>query len=465
MTDREKILFIEQQQIIFKRTDRMFVALMTFQWLAGIAAALWISPKTWIGQYSQTHLHVWIAIFLGGTIAALPILLGIFKPGHLVTRYVIAVSQMLMSALLIHLSGGRIETHFHVFGSLAFLAFYRDWRVLIPATVVVAADHWLRGVYWPLSVFGVLSASPWRWVEHAAWVVFEDIFLVLSCLQGVSEMQKIAERTAKLEMTNKIIEEEVTQRTKELSKTNLDLKKEIEDRKRLENIVLQSEKMSAVGQLAAGVAHEINNPLGVILGFSQGVSRRIQPGDPLEMPLKSIEREAMRCKELVHNLLLFSRAGKTEKEEIDINETIESSLSLVMAQAKVKSAQLIKELDLDLPKLFANKSQIQQVIINLSNNAMDAMPDGGKLILRTKKSHFKGNEAIEIQVEDTGQGISKEIQSKIFEPFFTTKEVGKGTGLGLSLVFEIVQKHRGHIELISAIGKGTLFKVYLPIKE
>src|SRR5207253_10814897 len=108
------------------------------------------------------------------------IYLAAIRPGHVITRYTVAVGQMLIGALLIHLSGGRIETHFHVFGSLAFLAFYRDWRVFIPATVVVAADHFLRGVYWPESVYGVLTAGSWRWVEHAAWVCFEDTFLIIA---------------------------------------------------------------------------------------------------------------------------------------------------------------------------------------------------------------------------------------------------------------------------------------------
>ena len=141
---------------------------------AGIVFALWVSPLTWEGADSSTHLHVWAAVLLGGIISLFPALLGWLRPGLPSTRYTIAVAQMLMGALLIHLTGGRIETHFHVFGSLAFLAFYRDWRVLIPATIVVALDHMLRGMFWPQSVYGVLVASQWRWLEHAAWVVFED---------------------------------------------------------------------------------------------------------------------------------------------------------------------------------------------------------------------------------------------------------------------------------------------------
>jgi hypothetical protein len=122
---------------------------MVFQWIAGLAAALWISPRAWEGTTSHIHLHVWAALFLGGAITVFPVLLSYFRPGRASTRHVIAAGQLLTSALLIHLTGGRIETHFHVFGSLAILAFYRDWRVLITATIVVAADHMLRGIFWP----------------------------------------------------------------------------------------------------------------------------------------------------------------------------------------------------------------------------------------------------------------------------------------------------------------------------
>jgi len=140
------------------RSDHLFACLMAIQWLAGIAAAIWLSPRAWAGATSQVHVHVYAAIFLGGAISGLPILLALLRPGRVSTRHVIAAGQMLTSALLIHLSGGRIETHFHVFVSLAFLAFYRDWRVLVTASVVVATDHILRGFFWPQSVYGVLAA-------------------------------------------------------------------------------------------------------------------------------------------------------------------------------------------------------------------------------------------------------------------------------------------------------------------
>ncbi len=210
---RGQELFDEQRQNLFRDTDRLFAGLLLFEWIAGIAAALWISPRTWAGTSSQVHIHVWAAVVLGGAITLFPALLGLLRPGATSTRHVIAIGQMLTSALLIHLSGGRIETHFHVFGSLAFLAFYRDWRVFIPATVVVAADHLLRGLYFPQSVFGVLTASPWRSVEHAAWVLFENVFLVKSCWRSTLEMRSLAERQAKLEEVNETIEGTVRERT------------------------------------------------------------------------------------------------------------------------------------------------------------------------------------------------------------------------------------------------------------
>jgi PAS domain S-box-containing protein len=217
-SERAAVLFQEAENTVHKRADRLFAKLMVFQWLGGIVAALWISPKTWIGATNQAHWHVWAAIFLGGAITSLPVFLALKQPGRVLTRHTIAVAQMIFSALLIHLTGGRVETHFHVFGSLAFLAFYRDWRVLVTGTVVVVLDHFLRGVFWPQSVFGVLAASPWRWVEHAGWVLFEDTFLIISIRQSLSDMRGLAERQASLEVVNAGIEHKIIERTAELTK-------------------------------------------------------------------------------------------------------------------------------------------------------------------------------------------------------------------------------------------------------
>jgi PAS domain S-box-containing protein len=201
-SDRAEELFQQHRRQIFRQTDQLFARLMLFQWVACIVIALVVSPRTWDGASSQVHIHVWSAILIGGAISLFPVWMTRVWPGAVATRYVIAVAQMLMSALLIGLTGGRIETHFHVFGSLVVLSFYRDWRVLVPATIVVALDHFLRGIFLPYSVYGVLSASPWRSIEHAGWVIFENVFLVISCFRSIREMRFIANRTAALEASD-----------------------------------------------------------------------------------------------------------------------------------------------------------------------------------------------------------------------------------------------------------------------
>src|SRR5438445_4024690 len=197
-TDRADELFQQHRQEIYRKTDQLFARLILCQWVAAILIAMLISPRTWAGQSSYVHIHIWAAIFMGGAISVFPIWMTRAWPGTALTRHIIAVAQMLMSVLLMYLTGVRIETHFHVFGSLVIFSFYRDWPVLIPATIVVYLDHFLRGIYWPYSVYGVLSASPWRSVEHAGWVIFEDVFLVISCLRSVREMRFVAIRTAAL---------------------------------------------------------------------------------------------------------------------------------------------------------------------------------------------------------------------------------------------------------------------------
>ena len=230
--------------------------------------------------------------------------------------------------------------------------------------------------------------------------------------------------------------------------------------RKLQSELFQSEKMASVGRLAGGVAHEINNPLTVILGYSQNGIKNLKEDNPMYKPLKSIEEASKRCKRIIDDLLAFSRAEKSEKEEVDINEAIEQALSLVNALSKTKNIQIIRNYGEGLPRLTVNKNRIQQVIVNLCNNAMDAMPKGGSITVRTKIS----GESIEIEISDTGEGMSEEVKKHLFEPFFTTKEVGKGTGLGLSLCHGIVTKSGGSIKIDSEKGKGTTITVSLPLK-
>jgi two-component system, sensor histidine kinase and response regulator len=193
---RAKEILQKRELQIYRRIDRMFAVLMIVQWVGAVGTALCVSPQTWSGAQAAVHPHVWFALIGGGIISSLPVWMAWRMPGRTVTRYVIAVAQMLFSSLLVQVSGGRLETHFHVFGSLAFLAAYRDWGILMVATALVGADHLIRGIFWPQSVFGVAIADEWRWVEHTGWVLFEDLFLLITIRKSTEEMENNALQTA-----------------------------------------------------------------------------------------------------------------------------------------------------------------------------------------------------------------------------------------------------------------------------
>ena len=180
------------------QVDRMFIWLLAAEWLGVVVTAAIVSPRAWTGINSSLHPHLWAAVLAGPAFILPAILVATFYPGSHLSRHVIAVAQILVSILLIGATGGRIETHFHIFGSLAFLAFYRDWRVLITASALTAVDHVVRGVWWPQSVYGITTVSPWRWVEHAWWVVFEDFFLILATRRSIKEMWAVAYSKAQL---------------------------------------------------------------------------------------------------------------------------------------------------------------------------------------------------------------------------------------------------------------------------
>src|SRR4051812_15399900 len=221
IVQRAEERYEKRRQEIFRHTDRLFSRLMIGQWAFAVLLAWVVSPYAWQGMQKTIHLHVWVAVLLGGAITSVPFYLARTRPGEVATRHAIAVGQMLWSALLIHLTGGRIETHFHVFGSLAFLAFYRDWRLLVTATLVVSGDHLFRGLMWPESVYGIVNPEWWRFLEHAWWVAFEDSVLVWGCLRGVRETHAMAEREESLENVNLTIEQEVLVKTAAL-KTSME---------------------------------------------------------------------------------------------------------------------------------------------------------------------------------------------------------------------------------------------------
>jgi len=225
--------------------------------------------------------------------------------------------------------------------------------------------------------------------------------------------------------------------------------------------LVQSEKMAAFGQLGAGIAHEVKNPLAGILGYAQMSLRKIQEGDPLKNNLLIIEKETKRCAGIIDNLMKFARQEKVSMTETNINSVVEDAMAIVDHQLSLQGIKLEKDLAPSLPNFMGNGNQIQQVLMNLMINAQQAM-EGKPGTLRLSTA-LNDSGQIEVRVSDAGTGMPAEISTKVFEPFFTTKAAGKGTGLGLSVSYGIVKDHKGEIRVESELGLGTTFIITLPV--
>jgi signal transduction histidine kinase len=226
--------------------------------------------------------------------------------------------------------------------------------------------------------------------------------------------------------------------------------------------LVQSEKLAAFGQLGAGIAHEVKNPLAGILGYAQLTLRKLDEASPFRKNLMIIEKETRRCTDIISNLLTFARQESTRVQPTDINTVVDAAMQIVDHQLGVNNVKITKEYATDLPQCEVNANQLQQAIMNFAINAQQAMgSDGGQLVVRTRNS---GADGVIIEVEDNGPGIPEDIRGKIFEPFFTTKPAGQGTGLGLSVTYGIVKDHGGDIEIEDVSGGGTRFIVTLPVR-
>jgi len=231
-------------------------------------------------------------------------------------------------------------------------------------------------------------------------------------------------------------------------------------RVRLEEQLQQREKLSSIGLLAAGVAHEINTPLTGVSSYTQMLLGMLAEADPKHSLLQKIRRQTDRATGIVNNLLNFSRTGGvTEFAEVDLNRVLDDTLQLLEPQFRQSGVELAREYAEDLPHVYGNAGKLQQVFTNLLLNARDAIPDGGRVRLRTLSDD---RDLVTVEVVDTGIGIAPENVARIYDPFFTTKGVGRGTGLGLAVSYGIVQEHSGHISVESAPGRGTTFRITLP---
>jgi signal transduction histidine kinase len=493
--ERAGKLFLESQANAHIRADRLFAKLMILQWAAGIGAAFWISPKTWIGTASQVHWHVWAAIFLGGAISGLPVFLAWKQPGEVLTRHVMAVAQMLTSALLIHLTGGRIETHFHVFGSLAFFAFYRDWRVLATATVVVAVDHMARGIFWPQSVFGVATQSPWRWIEHAGWVIFEDTFLIVLIKENLRDMFEAAARRAKLEMVNASIERQVAERTAELTAAHKDL--------------VQASRRAGMAEVATGVLHNVGNVLNSVnvasccladslrkskaarLSEVAGMLREnaanlgpflqedakgkhipryltelsamlaTEQASALE-ELKHLQKNIEHIKDIVSMQQSFATISGVI-ETLPVIDLVEDALRINSSSLARHNIRVNKEFE-SAPHAAVDKHKMLQILVNLVRNAQQACEASGReeklLTIRVSSDE----RTVQVSVMDNGVGIPANNLTRIFHHGFTTRKNGHGFGLhsGALAAREMGGSLRARSE---GADRGAEFTLELPLES
>jgi len=264
----------------------------------------------------------------------------------------------------------------------------------------------------------------------------------------------------------------------ELQKWSRTLEKKVEDRterlKAAQEQLIQSEKLASLGQLAAGVAHEVNNPLAGILVYIKLLLKKYKENnlqtEETEKQLLKIERETDRSSRIIRNLLDFSRQSEPTLRPVDLNKVVQATLSIVGHQISLENVTLAMNLDTQLPLVLADFDQIQQALINVILNATQAMPDGGNLKITTSVAEGieiggSPKNTVRVDVSDTGVGIPKENLNKLFTPFFTTKERGKGVGLGLAALHGIIERHKGKIEVESKPNLGTTFTIYLEVMD
>ncbi len=326
-----------------------------------------------------------------------------------------------------------------------------------------------------------------RNVEVHAYPIFDDDGNVAQMIEYSLDVTERKRAEKALQKAHAQLERRVEERTVELVKTNGQLKREIEERKRAEEELkqtyhelkdtqaqlIQAAKLASIGELAAGVAHELNQPLMVIRLNAQLLMRNLRKNalgrDEQMKQLDPIERNTKRMMNIINHLRTFSRQAQIEFSPQDVNKIIEGAFLMLGEQLRLHNIEVNNNLSPNLPKVLGNANQIEQVFLNLLTNARDAIgakgARGSRRIEIVTQISDKNNECVEILFKDNGEGISKDTLENVFDPFFTTKDVGKGTGLGLSISYGIIQDHQGEIEMVETGPEGTTCRIRLPIKR
>ena len=481
-------LYEEHREKAHVQRDYAFAWLFLIQWIFAIAVAVVWSPHAWEGRIRTTHIHVYYALIFGAALTVPTTLMVRNWAGRPVTRYAIGALQMMWSALLIHLTGGRIETHFHIFGSLAFLAFYRDWKVLVPAIATVVGDHLVRGFFWSKSIYGLANPEWWRFLEHLLWVSFETVILGIGIVESLRELRALARRQAQVEAVNRAVEDKVAQ----LRKTQASL--------------VDASRRAGMAEVATTVLHNVGNVLNSVnvsanvvenvarqsksAGLEKAVTLLRSQEDPgkffaedprgkklidyLDGIAKALESDRTRtidelgslARNIEHIKVIVSMQQSHAKSgsvvaRVKIGDLLEDALKFNAASYQNHAVQLVRDFGFT-GEVIIDRHKLLQILMNLLSNARHALQDldletPRSLTVRTRED---GNQ-IRIEVIDNGVGIPKENLAKIFQHGFTTKKDGHGFGLHSSACN--ATELGGSLTVTSeGTGRGATFVLAVP---
>lgn len=479
--DLARDLFRERYEALRSRTDRMLACVMAFQWIAAMLVTFLLLPVAWFDDTDRIHPLFWDAVFYGAIVTIPATVLAILRPGRTSTRYVVAFSQMGWSALLIGLMNGRIEAHFHVFVTLAFLALYRDNRLLIASALFKLVDQLIRGQIHPISLFGSPEPTIWRPIEHGAWVAFEVILLAVATRRSDREAYDSCLQYARLSQSHGEVEAEVDARTQELRSYagNLESMRQVlqsqaemlsdEARRRLAAQERAEQANVAKSMFLANMSHEIRTPLTAVVGYADVLAERLTQPDNMEA-VTAIKRNGEHLLRVIDDVLDLSKieAGKLEIECLptDLLPIFSDVLSVMHARAQSKSLRLKIEFQGRIPeRIESDPTRLRQILLNIIGNAVKFTETGIIRIVVCIDKPESSRPLLRVEVHDRGIGMTSEQLNRIFAPFSqadnsTSRKFG-GTGLGLVISRQLARRLGGDIVVTSQEGEGSTFTITL----
>jgi signal transduction histidine kinase len=446
--DRARALFEAHRQRICRQTDRMFACLMVIQWSGAVFIAFCVSPRRVATRSGYDQVQM-VDLLLATAIAAYPTFLALVRPGTVLTRMTIAIAQMAFSCLLVYLTGSGIEAHFHIFGSLAFLALYRDWRVLATAGVVIILDHLYGDMFWSRSSWGLGNAGAWRSLEYGVLVIFEAALLICACVRKVREMKDFAAQHAELEATNARFQSRL-----ELAESDRDSREDA---------------VKAMQRVLGVVGHELRTPLAGVRAISELLlDPEMSSSEQAHQFLASMNQEVIRMSDTIDNLLeaarLSSGVAQWKWSQFTLRCVCEEALDTIRPLVDTKAVRLVCETPGPQATMSGDRHAVLRVVLNLLGNARKHTLAGLIAVRVSTQIKEPDEKWVVIQVQDTGGGISPDVKGKLGHAFALNSGVigadqVTGTGLGLSICKGIVAAHGGAITLQSEKGVGTTFFV------